>query len=41
MREDSFLRTIIERRMEGEKERGRPRMMLLDWMIEDYCKLKS
>src|SRR6218665_3645495 len=42
MRGDSLLRTIIEGRMEGKKKRGRPRMMLLDWMLkEDYSKLKE
>ena len=42
MRGDSLLRTIIEGRMEGKKTRGRPRMMLLDWMMEkDYSKLKE
>ena len=42
MRGDSLLRIIIEGRMEGKKTRGRPRMMLLDWMMEeDYGKLKE
>src|SRR6218665_3157014 len=42
MRGDSLLRTIIEGRMEGNKKGGRPRMMLLDWMMkEDYSKLKE
>src|SRR6218665_3265029 len=42
MRGDSLLRTIINGRMEGKKKRGRPRMMLLDWMMkEDYSKLKA
>src|SRR5688572_32427436 len=42
MRGDSLLRIIIEGRMEGKKTRGRPRMMLLDWMLkEDYSKLKE
>ena len=42
MRGDSLLRTIIEGRMEGKNKRGRPRMMLLDWMMkEDYGKLKK
>ena len=42
MRGDSLLRIIIEGRMEGKKTRGRPRMMLLDWMMEeDYSKLKE
>ena len=41
MRGGSILRTIIEGRMEGKK-RGRPRMMLLDWMMkEEYRKLKE
>jgi len=42
MRGDSLIRTMIEGRMEGKKKRGRPRMMLLDWMMkEDYCKLNE
>jgi len=42
MRGDSLLRTIIEGRMEGKKKGGRPRMMLLDWMMkENYNKLKE
>ena len=42
MRGDSLLRTIIEGRMEGKKKRGRPRMMLLDWMLKkDYRKSKE
>jgi len=42
MRGDSLLRTINKGRMEGKKKRGRPRMMLLDWMMkEDYSKLKE
>src|SRR6218665_428316 len=42
MRGYSLLRTIIDGRMEGKKKRGRPRMMLLDWMLkEDYSKLKE
>src|SRR6218665_2074133 len=42
MRRNSLLRTIIEGRIEGKKKRGRPRMMLLDWMLkEDYSKLKE
>ena len=36
------METIIEGRMEGKKKRGRPRMVLLDWMLkEDYSKLKE
>ena len=35
MRGDSLLKAIIEGRMEGKKTRGRPRTMLLDWMIEE------
>ena len=42
MRGGFLLRTIIEGRMEGKKKKGRPRMMLLDWMLkEDYSKLKE
>jgi len=41
MRGDSLLRAIIEGRMEGKKTRGRPRIMLLDWMMEGYSKLKE
>ena len=33
---------MIEGRMEGKTKRGRPRMMLLDWMMkEDFSKLKE
>ena len=35
MRGNSQLKATIEGRMEGKKTRGRPRMMLLDWMIEE------
>jgi len=36
------LSTIIEGRMEGEKTRRRPRMMILDWVMkDDYDKLKE
>ena len=42
MRADSILRTIIKGRMEGKKKKGRPRMMLLNWMTkDDYSKLKE
>jgi hypothetical protein len=33
MRSDNIVRDIIEGRMEGKKTRGRPRTMLLDWMM--------
>ena len=33
MRSDTIVRDIIEGRMEGKKTRGRPRTMLLDWMM--------
>jgi len=32
---DSFLRTIIKRRIAGRKKRGRPRIMLLDCMDDE------
>jgi len=42
MRGDSLLRIIIEGRIEGKQKRGRPRMMLLDWMMKyAYSKLKE
>jgi hypothetical protein len=37
-RRDCLLRTVIEGRMEGKRTRGRPRQMMLDWMIRDRCK---
>src|SRR6218665_1271173 len=42
LRGDFLLRTIIEGRMERKKKRGRPRTMLLNWLMkEDYSKLKK
>ncbi len=34
LRGDSLLRDVIEGRMEGTKGKGRPRIMLLDWMMD-------
>ena len=37
-----MLRTILEGKMEGKRTRGRPRQMLLDWMMTDgYKNLKE
>lgn len=43
MRSDTIVRDIIEGRMEGKKTRGRPRIMLLDWMMtkDGYRGLKE
>jgi Reverse transcriptase (RNA-dependent DNA polymerase) len=42
LRGDSLLRTIIEGKMKGKRSRGRPRQMLLDWMMtEGYGRLKE
>jgi len=42
LRSDSLLRTVIEGRMEGRKTAGRPRQMMLDWMMKDgYSRLKE
>src|SRR5215469_5110905 len=42
LRGNSLLRIIIEGRMDGKKQRGRPRMMTLDWISGDgYSKLKN
>src|SRR5688572_23244022 len=35
LRSDTLLKDIIEGRMEGRKMRGRPRTMLLDWMMTE------
>jgi hypothetical protein len=41
LRGDSLLREIIEGRMEGRRTRGRPRQMMLGWMMTDgYSGLK-
>ena len=34
LRGEWLLRTVLEGRIPGKKARGRPRMMLLDWMID-------
>jgi len=40
--EEIRLGTVIEGKMEGKKRRGRPRQLLLDWMMADgYGKLKE
>ena len=42
LRGDSLLRMVIEGKMEGRRTRGRPRQMMLDWMMTDgYKKLKE
>ena len=42
MRGDSLLREIMEGQLKGKRTRGRPRNMLLDWMMEkDYKDLKE
>ena len=43
LRGDSLLRTVIEGKMMGRRTRGRPRQMMLDWMMTDgsYRQLKE
>ena len=41
LRGESLLRTVLEGRIPGKKTRGRPRMMLLDWMMDGERKLNS
>ena len=42
LRGDSILRRILEGKMEGKRTRGRPRQMLLDWMMTNgYKNLKE
>src|SRR6218665_3232280 len=42
LRGESLLKTVIERKMLGKRSRGRPRQMMLDWMmVEGYRKLKE
>ena len=41
LRKESLLKTVIEGKMLGKRSRGRPRQMMLDWMmVEGYRKLK-
>ena len=39
LRGESLLRTVLEGRIPGKKTRGRPRMMLLDWMMDGERKM--
>ena len=39
LRGESLLRTVLEGRIPGKKTRGRPRMMLLDWMMDGGRKM--
>ena len=39
LRGESLLRTVLEGRIPGMKTRGRPRMMLLDWMMDEGGKM--
>ena len=42
LRGESLLKTVIEGKLLGKGSRGRPRQMLLDWMmVEGYEKLKE
>ena len=38
LRGESLVRTVIEGKMKGRKTRGRPRQMMLDWMMKDGYK---
>ena len=42
LRGESLLKTVIEGKMLGKRSRGRPRQMMLNWMmVEGYRKLKE
>ena len=42
LRGELLLKTVIEGKMLGKRSRGRPRQMMLDWMmVEGYRKLKE
>src|SRR6218665_1909636 len=42
LRGESLLNTVIEGKILGKRSRGRPRQIMLDWMmVEGYRKLKE
>ena len=47
LRHGSLVRTVLEGRLPGKKEKGRPKEMLLSWLLEtnfedmDYSQLKD
>jgi len=42
LRGESLLKTVIEGKMLGKRSTGRPRQMMLDWMlVEGYRRLKE
>lgn len=44
LRGDNLVKTVIEGKMEGKRTRGRPRQMMLDWMMTEkngYQRLKE
>jgi hypothetical protein len=41
LRGDCLLRTVLEGRLQGKHQRGRPRRKMLDWMLKEGSETRS